>query len=201
VEVRVLGPVEVLAGDGRVIRLPARQLRLLAALTVREGEACSADSLIEALWEASPPARGRKALQLYGSRLRKALPDARITTNGSAYTLELDDESLDSARFERLLAEARTSAAEGNDRLALSLLDQGLSLWRGGAYGELTHEVVLGLLERAAVVDHLIHQVARVELAGTDVDERRLRLLFRRRVREDDHLAQPRGSGWAAPCQ
>jgi DNA-binding SARP family transcriptional activator len=145
----VLGSVVVIADDGRVVGLPSRQLRLLAALTVRRGEVCSPDSLLDAVWGASLPASGAKALQVYVSRLRNSLPDVRIRTSGSGYALDLDRGSLDSARFERLLADASTGALEGNDRLALSLLDRALSLWRGAAYGELAyHEFARAEAER-----------------------------------------------------
>jgi DNA-binding SARP family transcriptional activator len=58
----------------------------------------------------------------------------------SAYTLELEPDALDAARFERLLAEARLAVAEGNAALAVSLLGRALSLWRGRAFGELAYE-------------------------------------------------------------
>src|SRR5438045_595357 len=89
-EVRVLGPVELLA-DGRRLALAPMPRRLLAALAIRAGEVCPADLLIEALWgEAAPPASAAKLLQVYVSQLRKALPERdAIRTGGPGYTLEL----------------------------------------------------------------------------------------------------------------
>jgi predicted ATPase/DNA-binding SARP family transcriptional activator len=140
-EVRVLGPLEVVADDGAVVPLGARQRRLLAALLVGAGEVCSPDWLIEAVWGRSPPASARKVLQVYVSRLRRALPDGmRIRTEESGYALEVDRERLDAAMFERMLDEARASAIEGNAALAVSLLDRADSLWRGNAFGELAYE-------------------------------------------------------------
>ena len=140
-DVRVLGSVEVVGDDERVVTLAARQQRLLAALVARPGETCSTDSLIEAVWGASRPTSEAKALQVYISRLRRALQEAgRIRTEGRAYSLELKPGALDAVTFEGLLEDARASAAEGNDKLALSLLDRGLALWRGRAYGELAYE-------------------------------------------------------------
>ena len=136
-EIRVLGPLEVVTDDGAVVQLAGKQRRLLAALTIGAGEVCSRDSLIEAVWDQVPPGSAGKVLQVYVSRLRKSLPKAiRIRTDESGYALELDRDSLDAARFERLLDGARESATEGNASLALSLLDRALSLWRGEAYGE-----------------------------------------------------------------
>jgi DNA-binding SARP family transcriptional activator len=42
--------------------------------------------------------------------------------------------------FERLLGEAHASLGQGNALLAESLLERGLSLWRGAAFGEFAYE-------------------------------------------------------------
>lgn len=140
-EIRVLGPLELI-GDAGPIPLPAaKQRQLLAALIVHAGEIRSADVLIDALWGASPPASAAKLLQVYVSQLRKVLPvPVRIRTRGSGYLLDLNDGSLDCARFERLLAQGRAAWQEGNAALAASLLRRALGLWRGRAYGELADE-------------------------------------------------------------
>jgi predicted ATPase/DNA-binding SARP family transcriptional activator len=140
VAVRVLGPVDVVRPDGPV-RLAAMPRRLLAALVVDRGQTRSVDVLVEALWGARPPREAAKTLQLNVSRLRKALPEGvRVRTDSSGYALELDDESLDAARFERLLAEARGAGEQGNASLAASLLGRALSLWRGDAFGEFAYD-------------------------------------------------------------
>ena len=140
-EVRVLGPVELVAEDGPVPLGAPKQRRLLSALVAHAGEARSADLLIDAVWGPSPPASAAKLLQTYVSQLRKALPPpARIRTRGAGYALELEDESLDAARFERLLSQARAALREGNPALAASLLRRGLGLWRGRAYGDFAYE-------------------------------------------------------------
>jgi predicted ATPase/DNA-binding SARP family transcriptional activator len=140
-EVRILGPLEIVGSAGPV-RLSARQhRRLVAALLVEQGRTRSADVLVDALWGSSPPASAPKVLQTYVSKLRTQLPAcARIETRGAGYALELDEDALDAGRFERLLAEARTAARDGNPGLAASLLRRGLGLWRGQAYGELAYE-------------------------------------------------------------
>jgi predicted ATPase/DNA-binding SARP family transcriptional activator len=140
-EVRILGPLEIVGSAGPV-RLSARQhRRLVAALLVEQGKTRSADVLVDALWGSSPPASSPKVLQTYVSKLRTQLPAcARIETRGGGYALELDEDALDAGRFERLLAEARTAARDGNPALAASLLRRGLGLWRGQAYGELAYE-------------------------------------------------------------
>ena len=139
-EIRVLGSVELVGPDGPV-PLAAMPRRLLAALAIEAGETCSVDALIDALWGEQPPRDGAKALQLYVSRLRKALPpNTAIRTDTSGYALELDADALDAGRFERLLAEAQELNSDSNPALAASLLERALSLWRGSPFGELAYE-------------------------------------------------------------
>ena len=139
-EIRVLGPLELVTDDGRV-PLPAKHRRLLAALLVRVGETRSADVLIDSLWEMAPPASASSLLQVYVSQLRKTLPaPARIATVGSGYALSLDEASLDAAQFERLLREGKEAMNDGNPALAASVFARALGLWRGQAYGELAYE-------------------------------------------------------------
>jgi predicted ATPase/DNA-binding SARP family transcriptional activator len=140
-EIRVLGPIEVAGDDGPVRLAASMQRRLLAALVVSAGEARSPDTLIDALWGASPPASAPKLLQVYVSQLRKVLPaPARIRTRGPGYAIELDHVSLDAGRFERLLKEGREALAGGNPALAGSLLTRALDLWRGAAYADVAYE-------------------------------------------------------------
>jgi hypothetical protein len=128
-EIRVLGPLELVGEDGRVALSPMPR-RLLAALVSRSGETCSADWLLEALWGEGAPASAAKLLQVYVSQLRKALPSpVRIGTRGGGYVLELREGAVDAARFERLLGEARGAMADANPALASSLLRRALALW------------------------------------------------------------------------
>lgn len=139
-EIRVLGAVEITGADGPVPIGASKQRQLLAALLISAGQTCPSDRLIDAIWGELPPRSARKLLQLYISQLRKVLPaPARIHTRGSGYTLEAEDECLDAARFERLLAAGRAASREGNPALAVSLFERGLGLWRGQAYGEFAY--------------------------------------------------------------
>jgi len=140
VELRVLGPLEVVGEDGPV-RLPAKQRRLLAALVLADGRPCSVDELVEAVWGSSAPVSARKLVQIYVSQLRASLPDGiAVATRPGAYVLELGDDALDAARFERLLTDAAAAGRDGNAALAASLAERALVLWRGRPYGELAYE-------------------------------------------------------------
>ncbi|HEX7105724.1 MAG TPA: BTAD domain-containing putative transcriptional regulator [Acidothermaceae bacterium] len=137
VEIRVLGPLEVV-GDGGPIALAARKHRqLLAALVVAPEVVRPADALIDALWPQAPPRSADKLLQVYVSQLRKVLPPAiTIRTSGAGYAINLDGARIDAVRFEELLDQARAAMSEGNASLASSTLRRALELWRGDAYAD-----------------------------------------------------------------
>ena len=139
-EVRVLGTVDVV-GEGGAVHLARKHARLLAALVVARGQACSLDELADAMWSGSAPKSARKLVQLYVSQLRRLLPAGiEITTQRGAYVLELGREALDSASFDALVGEAVEAREANNPALALSAAERALSLWRGRAFGELGYE-------------------------------------------------------------
>src|SRR5690606_38578471 len=78
------------------------------------------------IWGEEPPADVGNALQRLVSRLRKLVP---VEGGLDGYRLIMDPESVDAARFERLVALARRR--DGRDRL--DLLREALGLWRGAA--------------------------------------------------------------------
>jgi DNA-binding SARP family transcriptional activator len=138
----VLGPLEGYV-DGRSIAVGGgRQRALLALLLVHAGEIVSCDRLIEELWEGSPPSSGPQSLDVYVSRLRRALRDAGagevLVTRAPGYVLHA--EQTDARRFEALAAEGREALAASDAERAARLLREALGLWRGRAFVEVADE-------------------------------------------------------------
>ena len=77
---RILGPLEVRDGARPVAIGAGLQRALLALLLLHRNEPLSTDRIADALWGERPPATAAKALQVYVSRLRKALGGDRIVT-------------------------------------------------------------------------------------------------------------------------
>ena len=134
---RVLGPIEAV-DDGRPVALGgSKQRALLALLLIHPNETVSSDRLVDELWGERPPGTPSKTLQVSVSRLRKALGDDLIVTRDYGYELRVDPDSLDSRRFERLVAEG---TAAGTPREAAEKLEEALSLWRGRPLADLAYE-------------------------------------------------------------
>jgi DNA-binding SARP family transcriptional activator/streptogramin lyase len=134
VEFRILGPLEVVA-EGESVELGALKERLvLGVLLLHANEFVSRERLIDDLWGEKPPPTARKAVNVYVSKLRKAL-SARgadpITTAAGGYRLNVETEMLDASRMQALVAEARRRIGEGELESAAQDLQEALSLWRG----------------------------------------------------------------------
>ena len=138
---RILGPLEVSA-DGRVIEIGGpKQQALLAILLLRANEPVPRDALVHDLWGGQPPAGAQGSLDVYVSRLRRALGAVTngpvVMTRPGAYCLRIADEQLDARRFERLVEEGRSALAANAPGPAAASLRAALQLWRGNALGDL----------------------------------------------------------------
>jgi predicted ATPase/DNA-binding SARP family transcriptional activator len=136
VEFRVLGALEVVGEDGRLLQLGGvRQRALLAALLLERGRPVSSGQLVEAVWERPPPSAAH-AVEVYVSKVRGLLADAegereRIVRRSGGYLALLDEGELDLERFRTLAERGRAAAAAGDPAAAAEALAAALALWRG----------------------------------------------------------------------
>jgi DNA-binding SARP family transcriptional activator len=137
---RILGPL-VVSREGEPVSLGGRRnTELLSLLLLRPNQVVSSDRLVEDLWVGAPPAKPRKAVQVYVSRLRKTLGVAVLETRSSGYLLRVAEGELDASRFEHLFSDGRQALAAGNPSRAATLLRHALALWRGPALADVMYE-------------------------------------------------------------
>src|SRR5439155_6574620 len=127
-EYRILGPLEVFE-DGLPLKIFGKPRAVLAMLLLNANQVVSADRLVDALWEQAPPDSAQKALQVYVSRLRKALGSQRIATQGGGYVLRVAQGELDLQRFEELVTKCGAES-----------LREALSLWRGPPLADFAYD-------------------------------------------------------------
>jgi predicted ATPase/DNA-binding SARP family transcriptional activator len=140
-EVRLLGPLEVIVAAEPVALGPPKQRALLAHLLLRANEAVPVDRLVDALWPEEPPPSARHAIEVYVSKLRQVLGDAgRIEARSRTYLLRADPQELDLSRFRQLVEEAREALAGGDPSRAARGLRESLALWRSRPLAELDDE-------------------------------------------------------------
>ena len=152
VQFRVLGPLEVDAGDGPIPLGGPKQRAVLASLLVRANEVVPADTLIEEVWGDDPPDKARNTLQTYVSNLRRSLGNGRLRGRSPGYILVVDPPELDAARFNALVREAKR-AMSTDPAEAVATLEAALALWRGPALADLADQ--RALLAEATRLDEL----------------------------------------------
>ncbi|GAA3351286.1 hypothetical protein GCM10020358_80450 [Amorphoplanes nipponensis] len=156
-QLRLLGPVEVVADDGVVHTGEPRRLAVLAALTVDAGRVVSTTTLIDRVWGDGPPGQAARTLGTYITRLRRMLEtsfvDATVTVinQPGGYRLAARPDQVDLFRFRELVVRARMPSGTPEERAAL--LRQAVELHRGdpltgvqGAWAVRTREQLTGEL-------------------------------------------------------
>ncbi|MFC5825163.1 BTAD domain-containing putative transcriptional regulator [Nonomuraea insulae] len=135
----VLGPLVVrsAAGDPVAVGGP-RPRALLAMLLLDAGRLVSVERLIDGQYGDRPPAGAANAVQAGISRLRRGLPGDLIEFHGAGYRLAADRDDVDAHRFERLSREGHALLAAGRHSAAAALLREGLDLWRGPAFADVS---------------------------------------------------------------
>lgn len=103
VQFRVLGPPEVVR-NGRVVPLGGpKQQALLALFLLRPNRFVAADWLVDALWDARPPASAQTTLRTYVAGLRRAVEPQRshreparvLRSHPRGYELRVDADAVD----------------------------------------------------------------------------------------------------------
>ena len=135
-EIRVLGPFEVLTGGTAADVGGFKRRGLLAMLALRQERVTGVDALIDALWGEELPSAPRNALHHHVARLRGALGADSIVGSADGYALK--EAHVDAVRFEELLADARSALRDGHVPAAADAVASALALWRGPALEGLT---------------------------------------------------------------
>lgn len=147
--VRVLGSIEVRSSPGQAWTQPTPQQRLVLALLVAQaGRPCSADRLVHALWGEEASEHASRLVQGLVSRLRGLLEHAsghgtRLRTVPSGWTLALEADEIDAARFEQVAQTAAGLVEKGYRDDARRALEEAAELWRGRPFGELADQPAL----------------------------------------------------------
>ena len=144
VEVRALGPVEVVVGGTAVDLGPPKQRALFALLLAGADRVVSVDALTERLWAGEPPPRASASLQAYVSNLRRVLEPNReagaaptmLVTRAPGYLLRTTELFVDVRAFAELVQRADERLADDDPAAALADLDEALNLWRGEPYAD-----------------------------------------------------------------
>src|SRR4051794_5493371 len=194
---RLLGPMEVLAEGVQVALGALKQRALLARLLVTPNRTVRIDHLVADLWGEPAPETAAKMVQIYVSRLRKALPADVLITRPPGYLVAIDPDTIDIVRFDRLRRTGRAALDAGDAAAAAERLREALALWRGEALAEFDEPFAVaerGHLDELRLVcleDRLeadLAQARHAELVG-ELSAEVARFPLRERLRRQSMLA------------
>lgn len=163
VGVGVLGTAVVTTDATRRELGAAKHRALLSVLALRRGQRVPTGAIVAALWGDDPPAGAAGTLQGYVADLRRVLEPGRapreapavLVTVPGGYSLRLDADAVDAARFEAVVRRAAaelqviahplrpavSTAQRPAVAAAAELLDEALTLWRGEPLSDLGADV------------------------------------------------------------
>ncbi|WP_049558169.1 AfsR/SARP family transcriptional regulator [Nonomuraea sp. SBT364] len=141
-EIRFLGPWQVLAAGEPVRFAGQRRIGVLARLALNAGQTVHAERILTDIWADSITATAAKQLHIVISKLRETLgphtTEEIIQTTQGGYRLALEPDHIDAHLFTRLAKRARTAQAQGGRAAADALFRTALELWRGEPLAGLT---------------------------------------------------------------
>jgi len=154
-QVRLLGPVDVVVDDAPRPVPGLRRMAVLATLALHCGEAVSTGRLVDVVWGEAAPTTAVNTLQSHVSFLRRVLGSkAAIRARPPGYLLDLAGDGTDVRLAARLFRQGQQSA----DPLRGALhLQAALALWRGRPLADLAG--LPWLEEQAERLDLLYVQV------------------------------------------
>ncbi len=144
-EFHILGALEIIGPEGDLIIVSSpKQRALLLYLLVNRGQVCSADRILDAVWEDETPTI--KTVQFHLSKLRDVLEPRRargsdgtvIATTPAGYVIDPASIALDADRFERGVADA-LQIAQDNPLQASAELAEALDMWNGPALSDVSY--------------------------------------------------------------
>lgn len=150
--ISLLGTLSLQSGhkNGGITR--AQNRGLLAFLALNANILVTCESAIEALWGGRPPSSARTQIHVGVHAIRRALhtltAEGLLVSTSCGYALQVDPNQVDAHLFDRTVRQARSASAAGNTHDATTLLEEGLSLWRGPALADAAGAFVAGARQR-----------------------------------------------------
>ncbi|GAA0974201.1 AfsR/SARP family transcriptional regulator [Acrocarpospora macrocephala] len=134
---KLLGPTEVLDGDGHSHTPGGPKLRqVLALLALNAGKVVSVDVFVTELWGEVAKKAEIKTLQTHIYHLRQVLAGGIVATQAPGYALRVDPHRVDALVFPRLVDRAAEHQQVGDHRAAELVLRDALAMWTGPALAD-----------------------------------------------------------------
>ncbi|MFL6143246.1 MAG: BTAD domain-containing putative transcriptional regulator [Labedaea sp.] len=200
-KISVLGQLELYGARGTIRITARRQQVVLATLIWNANRVVPIESLIDALWGATPPATARSQVHICVSGIRKRLVRSGLhrllETEPPGYLARVSPGELDLQIFDELVGKGRSLMSAHRPHEASRFLADALALWRGepfaGVDSDRIRSIAAQLAERriAAAEDYFELQIELSRSADIVADLTALveRYPFRERLRGELMIA------------
>ncbi|MFI2242259.1 AfsR/SARP family transcriptional regulator [Streptomyces chrestomyceticus] len=142
----LLGPFEITTDEGDpAVRPTPKVCHVLALLLTQVNHIVPASSLIQEVWGDDPPRSALTTLQTYVYHARRFFlcegladpAESVLLTRAPGYLIQLDNDNLDSKRFEKLVRLGQRELDQGFTESAARTLRNATDLWCGPALGNI----------------------------------------------------------------
>lgn len=152
--IRILGPLSIKMGDAEATPSAPKERRVLSLLLANYSKAVKISTIIDELWETSPPKTAQTIVQTYILNIRKGISqrfgiprqqvDEKLLRTGNlGYTFDTQSCFLDVHEYRKLESEGRLAVQVGDNARAVYLLRRAEELWRGPALMDVEHGLPL----------------------------------------------------------
>ena len=149
---RILGPIQSQLDGGQTALVPrGRVLSFLALLLVHRDATVHVNRIVDELWGSAELRNAKNVVQVVASRLRAAVGEGVLVSEGGGYALRVPRGTVDADCFEDRLSRGAQELARPEPWRAAETLREALGLWRG-----------------PALVDVATHGFAQPEIARLD---------------------------------
>ncbi|MEN3610293.1 BTAD domain-containing putative transcriptional regulator [Plantactinospora sp. ZYX-F-223] len=136
IEVRLLGPMQVLIGGVSLPLGTPKQQTVLAMLAIRPGQIITLEELIDELWPDAAPASAVANTRGYAARLRRVFDQMAATRGllarcGPGYQFRVRPDDVDLLAFETECQQASEAISTGDLSGVGDLIRQAENRWRG----------------------------------------------------------------------
>ncbi|MGP3962683.1 BTAD domain-containing putative transcriptional regulator [Nonomuraea sp. 3N208] len=139
--IRLLGAVSATRDSQPIDLGPARQRAVLAILASTAARPVPMNRVVAGIWGERAPRNAEQSVYTYIAGLRRAFepgrghrePSRLLAGTSAGYILCLEPAQVDALLFAERVGAAQRARHDGDERGALNLLDQSLTMWQGTA--------------------------------------------------------------------
>lgn len=171
IQVDLLGPLRIwVRGEDCT---PSGRIRkaIVGLLALRSGRVVETETLLDHVWNGSPPPSARASLQMHITHIRRRFPiEGALATVDGGYRLEVAEDRVDAVRFAAAIRDGLDHLARGSFHRATEVLAAALSDWSEPPLPDLAHlEATHSDITELAALHHeaeIGHAAAMLESSG-----------------------------------